>query len=89
LALAIQIIGDNLEDFYDTHYPPIGAQVSEIELVSYLMKANKLSQEDLAPVFGNQGNVSKFLNGHRKLSKSQITKLSAYFKISTDFFFKS
>jgi HTH-type transcriptional regulator / antitoxin HigA len=89
LAIAAQIIGDNLEDFDDKNYPPIGKNVTDIELVRYLMKQNNLNQEDMLDVFRNQGNVSKFLNGQRKLSKSQICKLVSRFNISADFFFKS
>jgi HTH-type transcriptional regulator/antitoxin HigA len=88
LAIVSQIIGDNLEDFDDSSYPPIGQNVTDIDLVRYLMSENNLSQQNIADIFGNQGNVSKFLNGERKLSKSQIDKLVSRFKISADFFFK-
>jgi antitoxin component HigA of HigAB toxin-antitoxin module len=67
----------------------LGSLDTDAELLRYLMKQNDLHQEDLIDVFGNQGNVSKFLNGRRKLSKSQISKLVARFNISADFFFKA
>ena len=82
LAIAMQVIGDNLEDYDNAYHPPIGNNVNEIELVRYLMEENNLYQKDLTDVFGNQGNASKFLNGERKLSKSQIAKLVHKFKIS-------
>jgi len=86
LAMAMQIIGDNLEEYDDKHFPLIGENVSEIEMVKYLMESNKLHQKDLATIFGSQSNVSKFLNGKRKLSKSQIIALKEQFGISADFF---
>lgn len=86
LAIAVQIIGNNLEEFDNSHYPPIGNNVTDIELVRYLMKENNLCQKDMIDVFANQGNVSKFLSGERKLSKTQITKLVTKFNISADFF---
>ena len=89
LAIAAQIIGDNLEDFDNKNHMPIGRNVSDTELVRYLMDKNNLHQEDLIDIFGNQGNVSKFLSGQRKLSKLQITKIVARFNISADFFFRA
>lgn len=61
LALAMQIIGDNLELYDDEHYPDIGANVTDIEMVKYLMESQNLHQKDLADIFGSQANVSKFL----------------------------
>ena len=66
----------------------IGANVSDIELVTFLMKSHNLRQSDLAEIFGGQANVSKFLNGDRSLSKAQILGLKNKFKISADFFLK-
>ncbi len=88
LALAMQIIGDNIENFDDKQGLPIGKNVSDVELVQYLMENNNLCQREMVDIFGNQGNVSKFLNGERQLSKAQITRLAIRFTISTDFFFK-
>ena len=87
LATAAQIIGDNLEDFDDKYHPEIGRFVTDIELVRHLMSENNLTQSDMADIFGNQGNVSKFLNNERSLSKGQIAKLVGKFHISADFFF--
>lgn len=89
LAIIAQIIGDNLEDFDDNSHPPIGQNVTDIDLVRYLMSENNLNQQKIADIFGNQGNVSRFLNGERKLSRSQIDKLVSRFKISAEFFFKN
>ena len=86
LALAMQIIGDNLEQYDNEHYPAIGENISDIEMVKYLMKSHNLRQQDLADIFGGQANVSKFLHGERVLAKSQISKLKKQFGISADFF---
>lgn len=88
LALVMQIIGENLEQYDNEHLPMIGAKVSDIEFVTFLMKSYHLHQSDLAEIFGGQANVSKFLNGERALSKSQIIGLKSKFKISGDFFLK-
>ncbi len=89
LALAMQIIGENLERYDDEHYPAIGENISDVELVKYLMKSHNLIQKDLAEIFGSQANVSKFLNGERALGKNVILNLKKRFGISADFFFKN
>lgn len=88
LAIVMQIIGENLEQYDTEHHPPIGADISDIDLVKHLMKSHKLYQTDLADIFGGQANVSKFLNGERPLSKNQIAGLKNRFGISADFFVK-
>ena len=87
LALVMQIIGDNLEQ-YDNYYPAIGSNITDIDMVKYLMGSHQLTQKDLADIFGGQGNVSKFLNGERSLSKSQIAGLKEIFHLSADFFIR-
>lgn len=86
LALAMQIIGENLEQYDNEHYPAIGHNINEIDMVKYLMKSHNLHQTDLADIFGGQANVSKYLNGERSLSKNQIVGLKKRFGISADFF---
>jgi HTH-type transcriptional regulator/antitoxin HigA len=88
LALAMQIIGDNLEQYDNENFPLIGKSISDIEMVEHLMKTNNFYQKDLAPIFGGQANVSKFLNGERELGKKHILELKKKFKISSDFFMK-
>jgi len=89
LAVAMQIIGDNLEQYDNEHHLPMGHNISEVDMVKYLMQANGLHQQDLAHIFGGQANVSKFLHGERKLNKKQIEGLKGKFGISADFFIKS
>ena len=86
LALAMQIIGENLERYDDEHYPSIGVNVRDVDMVKYLMEANHLHQKDLADIFGSQANVSKFLNGERTLGKTAIAGIKKRFGISADFF---
>ncbi len=89
LAEAMLIIGDNLEAYENSTHSEIGADVTHIEMLKYLMKKNDLAQKDLIDIFGNQGNVSKFLSGARALSKSQIIGLKDRFGIGADFFLRN
>lgn len=88
LTLAMQIIGDNLEYYDNEHFPLIGENITDIEMVKHLMEVNQLHQKDLAFIFGGQANVSKFLNGERNLGKNHISELKKKFKISADFFLR-
>lgn len=88
LTDVMQIIGENLEQYDNEHFPDIGHNITHIELLTFLMKSHGLKQIDLADIFGGQANVSRFLNGERDLSKSQILGLKKKFKISADFFLK-
>jgi len=88
LALVMQLIGENLEQYDSENYPRIGENITDIEMVKYLMKSHHLHQIDLSDIFGGQANVSKFLNGERSLSKNQIAGLKKRFNISADFFVK-
>ena len=81
LATAMQIIGDNLESYDNDVNLPIGYGLSPIEIVEQAMKVNHLTQDDLSPIFGSQGNVSSFLNGKRDLSLKVIKKLKEKFNI--------
>lgn len=86
LAIVMQIIGDNLEQYDDEHHPAIGKNISAVDMVKHLMQTKGLTQKDLAPIFSSQANVSKFLHGERELSKKQIEGLKTRFGISADFF---
>lgn len=88
LAIVMQIIGENLEHYDNEHYPDIGHDIDEIDLVKYLMKSHHLHQVDLADIFGGQANVSKYFNGERPLSKNQMIGLKKRFGISADFFMR-
>src|ERR1700722_14493636 len=46
LAIVMQIIGENLEQYDNEHYPSIGYDINEIDMVKYLMKVHNLHQTD-------------------------------------------
>jgi HTH-type transcriptional regulator/antitoxin HigA len=86
LALVMEIIGENLEQYDNENHLPLASNIRDVDLVKYLMKSEGLTQKDLAGVFGSQGNVSKFLNGERQLGKTQLVGLKNLFNISADVF---
>lgn len=88
LVDVMEIIGEQLELYDNAHHPAIGSNISDVEMVKYLMKTHGLVQKDLASVFGNQGNVSRFLNGERPLNHRHIGRLKHIFNISADLFIR-
>ncbi len=68
------------------HLPKLSELTTLNKLVQFLMAEYNLKQKGLVDIFGNQGNVSKFLNGHRQLTLKQVAKLSKCFNLSADAF---
>jgi HTH-type transcriptional regulator/antitoxin HigA len=74
-----------IEDFESRHYQLEPA--TPIEIVRELMAANGLNQANMVDVFGTRSVASEVLSGKRKLSKTQIQRLSHRFNVSADLFF--
>lgn len=73
---------------YEEKEFPIGSASPE-EVLRFLMEQNDLNQYDLAKDFGGQSAVSYILNGKRKLTREQITRLSRRFHVSEASFYPS
>jgi HTH-type transcriptional regulator/antitoxin HigA len=74
-----------IEDFEEQHYALKAA--GPIDILSQLMLANDLKQEDLLDVFGTPSIVSEVLHGKRRLTTEHIRKLSKRFHVSPEVFF--
>lgn len=75
-----------VEDYDDEHYAVPPPEMSPLEVLSYLMEQRGLSRADLGRILGSASAASMVLNGQRALSKSQIAKLAAEFKVDTGLF---
>ncbi|MDA0910522.1 MAG: hypothetical protein O2809_03055 [Proteobacteria bacterium] len=82
----LEIIEQHIADYENMHLPKLSELTTPNRLVQFLMAEYNLKQKDLVDIFGNQGNVSKFLNGHRQLTLEQVAKLSKRFNLSADAF---
>ncbi|WP_440682759.1 helix-turn-helix domain-containing protein [Cysteiniphilum halobium] len=82
----LEIIEQHIADYENMHLPELSELTTPNKLVQFLMAEYNLKQKDLVDIFGNQGNVSKFLNGHRQLTLEQVAKLSKRFNLSADAF---
>lgn len=54
LALVMQIIGENLEQYDNEHLPAIGSHITDIEFITFLMNSHNLRQANLAEIFGDK-----------------------------------
>jgi HTH-type transcriptional regulator/antitoxin HigA len=76
-----------IDEFEKKEFP--AGPVSPEEMLRFLMEQNKLTQYDLAKDLGGQPAVSYVLNGQRKLTRDQITRLSRRFHCSEASFYPS
>lgn len=61
-------------------------RVTGVDVVRHLMEEHRLTQADLAPLFGGRSVVSAVLAGNRHLNLTHITRLSARFGLPADAF---
>jgi HTH-type transcriptional regulator / antitoxin HigA len=73
-----------IRDYNDVHYPL--SKASPREMVLLLLRERGLKQSDLVEVIGSQTQVSNLVRGKRAISKEQVKRLAAFFKVSTDLF---
>lgn len=68
-----------IEDYEDTQYPI--KNVSPIRVLKFMMEMKGIKQQDLIPILGSKGNVSKILNGKASLQLKDIYPLSKFLGI--------
>jgi len=71
---------------YDREHNPPRQRGLPHQRLQYLVKEAGLSASDLGRLLGNRGMGSLYLAGKRGLSKANIRKLAAYFKVRADYF---
>lgn len=77
----LDVLDHIIETYEDEHI--VFDDGTEGDLLTFLMESNRLSQAQLAKSVGiATSTVSEVLSGKRKLTRKQIEKLSAYFKVS-------
>ncbi len=71
---------------YEDEHHSIAEDMTPQAALRALMQANDLSQADIGRMIGSESAVSMFLKGQRDLSKAQIKKLAARFKLDASVF---
>jgi antitoxin component HigA of HigAB toxin-antitoxin module len=75
-----------MEYYENTHSPISKSDLTQAEVLKYLMDANEMSESDLGWLLGERSLGNAILFGRRALSKSNIRTLADRFKVSTDLF---
>jgi HTH-type transcriptional regulator / antitoxin HigA len=82
------VLASLVENYEQRRFPINSA--SDIDVLRELMRANGLSQNELAKKVGiAQSTISNVLNGSRKLTKNQVIKLAAFFNVAPAAFLSS
>ncbi len=83
LAGLMEIVGELIENYENTHYPMPEAEPRET--LRFLMEEHGLKQGDL-PEIGSQGVISEILAGKRAINARQAKELAARFGVSAAVF---
>ena len=79
----LDVLGDLVERYEDKHHPIPTDDLSEAEMLAHLIEAKDVTQAEVARATGiRESRVSEVLSRKRKLTRTQITKLAAYFRVS-------
>lgn len=73
-----------VEDYESKHYPI--PEPEPYQTLQVMMTDRGLRQRDLLPIFGSRGTASEVVRGKRRISKTQIKKLAAFFNVSVEVF---
>ena len=72
---------------YDARHFPIDArQVKPLDMLGFLMEQNEMTSVELGKLLGSRSAASMILSGKRSMSKNQIRKLAARFKVDASVF---
>jgi HTH-type transcriptional regulator / antitoxin HigA len=77
----LDILCNVIEKYEDVHYPEL--DIPNDVMLADIMDSREITQTQLAKEVGiATSTVSEVLSGKRKLTRKQIEKLAAYFKVS-------
>ena len=82
----LKMLGLTIYDYEEKHEQlPI---LSGVELIHALLEESNLTLQDLVPVLGSETQVLAILKGEQPLTSEYIEKLSSFFGIAGDRFWK-
>jgi HTH-type transcriptional regulator/antitoxin HigA len=84
----LNVLGDLIERYEDKHHPIPDA--SEDEMLAFFIDQRGVKQVDVSRATGiAESTLSEVLRGKRQLTRTQITKLAAYFHVGPGVFLRS
>ena len=81
----LRLLANLLEEYETRTLPPL-KDVAPKDVLRFLMEQNDLKQADLEDIFGSQPNVSRALNGTRRIAADQAKGLAKRFSVSAELF---
>ena len=79
----LDVLGDLVERYEDKHHPIPTDDLTDAEMLKHLIEAKDVTQAEMARATGiRESRISELLSGKRKLTRTHITKLAAYFRVS-------
>lgn len=75
-----------VEDYDQKNRKPPGEKLSLLAGLKHLMSENKMTSADLGRLLGSASAASMILRGRRGISKAQVKKLAARFRLDASFF---
>lgn len=75
-----------VEDYDQKNRRPPGDRLPVLARLKHLMSENNMTSADLGRVLGSASAASMILHGRRAISKAQIKRLSARFRLDAKFF---
>jgi HTH-type transcriptional regulator/antitoxin HigA len=75
-----------VEDYDQKNRCPPGDKLPVLARLKHLMSENNMTPADLGRVLGSASAASMILHGRRAISKAQIKRLSARFRLDATFF---
>jgi HTH-type transcriptional regulator/antitoxin HigA len=72
-----------LVEDYDNEYNSL-PDASPLEVIKFVMEMKDIKQQDLIPILGTKGNVSKILNGKANIQLEDLQPLSSFLGIPAE-----
>lgn len=86
----LDVLSDLVQRYEDRHHRILTADLTDAEMLGHLLEAKEVTQAELARATGiRESRISEVLSGKRKLTRTQISKLAAYFRVSPAVFLPS
>jgi HTH-type transcriptional regulator/antitoxin HigA len=82
----LQVLTDLVERYEEDRHPIANTFADGIDALRYLVEQHSMTASDLGRLLGNRQLGAALLRRQRQLSKAHISKLAAYFAVSTDLF---
>lgn len=83
----LDVLSDLIERYEEKHHPICTDDLTEAEMLEHLIEAKGVTQAETGRGAGiSESTISEVLSGKRRLTRSQMEKLAAYFHLDPGVF---